>query len=91
MDLGTLIGIIGGTAMVLSAILLKASLDNFIDPAGLLIVFGGTTAANRHLGVLGQDGVPLFAQISATEGALTAPEKPELIVFITPDVVRVPE
>ncbi len=48
MDLGTLIGIVGGTAMVLVAILLKADIANFFDPAGLLIVFGGTTAATLN-------------------------------------------
>ncbi len=45
MDIGTLIGIVSGTAMILVAILLKADLVNFFDPAGILIVFGGTTAA----------------------------------------------
>ena len=48
MDLGTLIGIVSGTAMVLVAILLKADLVCFFDPAGLLIVFGGTTAATLN-------------------------------------------
>jgi|GEM_PF-3405593 flagellar motor component MotA len=38
MDIGTLIGIIGGTAILLTAILLKAGLENFIDPAGILIL-----------------------------------------------------
>jgi chemotaxis protein MotA len=45
MDFGTLIGVIGGAFLVLLAILLKADLVNFIDPASILIVFGGTTAA----------------------------------------------
>jgi len=48
MDIGTLIGIVGGSAMVLVAIMLKAGLDSFIDPASILIVFGGTTAATLN-------------------------------------------
>lgn len=48
MDIGTLIGIVGGTAMVLVAIILKAGLDSFFDPASILIVFGGTTAATLN-------------------------------------------
>ena len=45
MDIATLIGIIAGTGLVLSAILLKASIMNFIDPSSVLIVIGGTIAA----------------------------------------------
>lgn len=45
MDIATLIGVVGGLGLVIFAILLKASLLNFIDPASILIVFGGTTAA----------------------------------------------
>ena len=45
MDLGTIIGVIAGLALVLSAIMLKASVVNFIDVSSFLIVFGGTTAA----------------------------------------------
>ena len=48
MDLGTIIGIVAGTALVLSAIMLKASVMNFIDPSSFLIVFGGTTAATLN-------------------------------------------
>jgi len=48
MDIGTIIGIVGGTVMLLAAILLKASLVNFIDLAGIFIVFGGTTASTLN-------------------------------------------
>lgn len=45
MDLGTIIGIIVGLALVLSSILLKGTLVAFLDVASLLIVVGGTFAA----------------------------------------------
>ena len=45
MDFATIIGVVSGLGLVLSAILLKASITNFVDVAGIFIVFGGTTAA----------------------------------------------
>ena len=45
MDLGTIIGIAVGAAMVLVSIMLKGSLFAFVDPSSLLIVVGGTFSA----------------------------------------------
>lgn len=45
MDLATIIGVIAGIGLVLGSIMLKASIINFIDPASILIVFGGTVSA----------------------------------------------
>jgi chemotaxis protein MotA len=48
MDLATLIGVICGLILVLSSILLKASITNFIDISSILIVFGGTIASTLN-------------------------------------------
>lgn len=48
MDIATLIGVIVGTGLVLSSILLKASILNFVDTSSILIVFGGTIAATLN-------------------------------------------
>ncbi len=48
MDIGTIIGIISGLGLVLSAIMLKASIVNFFDISSILIVFGGTVAATLN-------------------------------------------
>ena len=45
MDLGTLIGIIVGNALILSAMLMGGTMDMFVDVAGLMIVFGGAVSA----------------------------------------------
>ena len=45
MDIGTLIGVVGGLVLIVVAILLKASLSSFYDTTGIIIVFGGTIAA----------------------------------------------
>lgn len=45
MDLGTIIGIVVGLALVLVSILLKGTIVAFIDVASMLIVVGGTFAA----------------------------------------------
>lgn len=45
MDLGTIIGIVVGLALVLVSILLKGTLLAFVDVASFLIVIGGTFAA----------------------------------------------
>jgi chemotaxis protein MotA len=45
MDLGTLIGIVVGNALILSAMLMGGTMDMFIDVAGLMIVFGGAVSA----------------------------------------------
>lgn len=42
MDLATLIGLIGAFAVVLSSIILGGSAGTFVNPASLLVVFGGT-------------------------------------------------
>ena len=44
MDLATLIGLIGGAAVIVAAILVDSSLITFINLPSLLIVFGGTFA-----------------------------------------------
>ena len=46
MDKGTIIGFICGIGLILMAILMKASIINFIDPSSFLIVFGGTLSAS---------------------------------------------
>jgi len=45
MDLGTLIGLILGWALIIGSILIGSPLSIFINPAGLTVVVGGTTAA----------------------------------------------
>ena len=45
MDLGTLIGIVVGNALILSAMLMGGTMDMFVDVAGLMIVFGGAVSA----------------------------------------------
>ncbi len=45
MDLGTLIGVIVGLALIVGAILLGGTLSQFVDIPSVMIVFGGTIAA----------------------------------------------
>ena len=45
MDLGTLIGIVVGNGLILSAMLMGGTMDMFVDYAGLMIVFGGAVSA----------------------------------------------
>jgi chemotaxis protein MotA len=45
MDLGTIIGILAGNALILSAMLMGGTMDMFINIPGLMIVFGGALAA----------------------------------------------
>lgn len=44
MDIGTIIGLVSGTGLILSAIFMGGSLSMFIDPASILIVIGGSLA-----------------------------------------------
>ena len=44
MDFASLIGILSGISLVVSAIVLKGSMANFINAAGMMIVGGGTVA-----------------------------------------------
>ena len=43
MDLGTLVGMLGGTAVVLAAILLGGNFSSFVDVPSAFIVIGGGT------------------------------------------------
>ncbi len=45
MDIGTIIGLIGGVILIVIAILLGGSLSAFVDVPSVFIVFGGATAA----------------------------------------------
>lgn len=45
MDLGTLIGLLAGMALIVGSILMGGTLGMFINIPGILIVFGGTLAA----------------------------------------------
>ncbi|MEE2986255.1 MAG: MotA/TolQ/ExbB proton channel family protein [Nitrospinota bacterium] len=45
MDIGTLVGILSGIALILSAILMGGDFSNFVNVPGLMIVFGGTISA----------------------------------------------
>ena len=45
MDIATIIGLLGGTALILSAVILGGSALMFVNIAGLLIVAGGTLAS----------------------------------------------
>ena len=45
MDIATLVGVVSGIILVVSAILINASITNFIDIPSILIVIGGTTAS----------------------------------------------
>jgi len=44
MDLASLIGIVSGLSLIFSAILMGGDVYNFVNPAGMMIVFGGTIA-----------------------------------------------
>ena len=46
MDIATIIGLLGGTTLVVSAIIIGGSALIFINIPGLLIVLGGTFATN---------------------------------------------
>ncbi len=46
MDIGTIIGILAGTAFTLGSILIGGSIGTFINASGLLIVVGGTFASS---------------------------------------------
>ena len=46
MDIATIIGLLGGTGLVLSAIIIGGSALMFVNIPGLLIVVGGTLATN---------------------------------------------
>jgi chemotaxis protein MotA len=45
MDIATIIGIVLGSGLIVTAILMRSGLDAFIDPASAAVVFGGTAAA----------------------------------------------
>ncbi|MCI9598007.1 MAG: motility protein A [Firmicutes bacterium] len=45
MDITTIVGVIVGFGLIVSSILKDGSIMNFVDPASLLIVIGGTLAA----------------------------------------------
>lgn len=45
MDLGTIIGIVGGFALILIAIVMDSPLSSFVNPPSVVVVFGGTLAA----------------------------------------------
>ena len=45
MDLATLVGVVLGFALVMLAILLGGSFASYVDPASMIIVIGGATAA----------------------------------------------
>jgi chemotaxis protein MotA len=53
MDIATLIGIVSGTVLLLSAIMINASITNFLDIPSIMIVFGGTIAATLNSFPLG--------------------------------------
>lgn len=48
MEIGTLLGMIGGLGLVVLSISMKASILNFIDLPSIFIVFGGTIAATLN-------------------------------------------
>ena len=45
MDLASLIGIISGIGLIVSAIILGGEVNNFLNMPGIMIVMGGTMAA----------------------------------------------
>ena len=45
MDFASLIGIISGISLIISAIFLSSDINNFMNTPGIMIVLGGTTAA----------------------------------------------
>jgi chemotaxis protein MotA len=46
LDIATIIGVILGLALVLSAIIMGGPISGFVDIPGSLVVFGGTIAAS---------------------------------------------
>ena len=64
MDIGTIIGIVVGLALVVGSIIMKGTIMAFVDSASLLIVIGGTFAASCV-------AFPLGSVFSAIKAALS--------------------
>jgi chemotaxis protein MotA len=64
LDIGTIIGIVVGLALVVGSILMKGTITAFVDVASLLIVIGGTFAASCV-------AFPLGSVFSAIKAALS--------------------
>ncbi len=69
MDITTIVGIIAGIAVILLGIMQGGSIINFMDPASVMIVIGGTSSAviisfpiNELVGVVGVVKKTLFAK-----------------------------
>jgi chemotaxis protein MotA len=54
MDLASIIGLIGGLGLIVAAMMLGGSVDQFIDNTSIIIVIGGTTMAVLFRVTLGQ-------------------------------------
>ncbi len=71
MDIATLIGIVGGFALIIAAIIMESPLSSFFNVAGLTVVIGGTIAATLIMQklpvVLGAFKVAMNAFFDKTE------------------------
>jgi len=72
MDLGTLVGMLGGTAVVLAAILLGGNFSSFVDVPSAFIVIGGGTMATLIRFNIGQVFGAMMMGISVTFGGSKA-------------------
>ncbi len=68
MDLGTLIGMLGGTAVVLAAIFLGGNFSSFVDVPSMFIVLGGGTMATLIRFNIGEVFGALMMGIKVTFG-----------------------
>ncbi len=72
MDLGTLLGMLGGTAVVLAAIFLGGNFSSFVDIPSAFIVIGGGTMATLIRFNIGQVFGAMMMGISVTFGGSKA-------------------
>ncbi|MEL7369988.1 MAG: MotA/TolQ/ExbB proton channel family protein [Myxococcota bacterium] len=71
MDIGTLIGIVGGVGLIVGSIMMSSGLSAFVDVPSLVVVFGGTAMttliAEKLPNVIGGIKVALKAFFGRTE------------------------
>ncbi len=75
MDLATIIGLVGGSGLVLSAIIMGGSAKIFLNIPGMLIVFGGTLAVSFIKFSMGDVINSIKVAMKAFMAKLDQPEK----------------
>ncbi len=77
MDIATIIGIVGGLALIIGSILIDSTLSAFINFPGLLIVVGGTIMATL---IMQKMSVVLGAFSVAMNAFTDKTESPEVMI-----------